>query len=337
VQQTDADLPLPAPRPHRGITAWLCWYYAILVLAAWLYLRIDGDRSWLGIIAIFAPRWIILLPLIFLFPLTLVFRRRSLWILGLTTAFAVFEVMGFCLPWRVVLDPKSSSPTVRVLTCNVHVRAADFDQLTDLIAETHPDIVVLQEWPLPVQFPPVFLNGGEWHISIIDEQFLATRFDIIAAGDLRNHSITQYVLGTPSGPIRLFNVHLASPHPPLFDALIGKPNGKAELEKNVQQRMVESAELSQLTRDISDPLLIAGDFNLCPDSPIFRANFGGFTDAFAHAGIGFGWTYSAHSTSTRIDHILCNSKWTCRDCWGGPDVGSPHRPVIADFCLRKTD
>jgi vancomycin resistance protein VanJ len=33
----------------------------------------------------------------------------------------------------------------------------------------------------------------------------------------------------------------------------------------------------------------------------------------------------------RIDHILAGPGWYCARCWVGPDVGSPHRPVLADL------
>jgi endonuclease/exonuclease/phosphatase (EEP) superfamily protein YafD len=33
----------------------------------------------------------------------------------------------------------------------------------------------------------------------------------------------------------------------------------------------------------------------------------------------------------RIDHILAGPGWQAERCWVGPDVGSPHRPVIADL------
>jgi vancomycin resistance protein VanJ len=82
------------------------------------------------------------------------------------------------------------------------------------------------------------------------------------------------------------------------------------------------------------PTLLAGDFNTPIDSDIFRSAWTGYTDAFNFAGIGVGTTYRVKRTWTRIDHILFNNDWQCRQCWLGPDVGSPHLPVIADLERR---
>src|SRR5262249_17737710 len=51
----------------------------------------------------------------------------------------------------------------------------------------------------------------------------------------------------------------------------------------------------------------------------------------SQAGLGWGYTFYNNRTMTRIDHILGGAGWSCRRCWVGPDVGSEHRPVIADM------
>ena len=56
-----------------------------------------------------------------------------------------------------------------------------------------------------------------------------------------------------------------------------------------------------------------------------------YTNAFSEAGLGWGYTFYANRTSLRIDHILAGPGWRCRECWVGPEVGSEHRPVIADL------
>ena len=318
-------------RLRNIIIASLCWIYAILIVAAWLFLRWEGDRSWLGTIAIFSPRWLVLLPLVALLPLALALDRRSTWILAVTTLGALWGVMGLCLPWRTLLSPGRSAFSVRILTCNVHGHALNSRQLAGLIAAVHPDIVVLQEWLGPYESP--LFGQDDWNVIVTGEECLATRFPIKAIKELQNGWGADYWLETSARPIDLFSVHLASPHPPLAAALLGLPQGKSELEKNVVDRELQAQQLHRLAQRASGPLLIAGDFNLCPDSPIFRENFYELADAFDTAGFGFGWSYRGRWTAVRIDHILSNQAWICRRCWLGPSVGSPHRPLIADFSL----
>jgi endonuclease/exonuclease/phosphatase (EEP) superfamily protein YafD len=334
VEETEAACSTPRrPRRRSRIIAWLSWIYAIQIIAAWLFLRFEGDRSWLGAIAIFSPRWVVVLPLVPLLPLALAFNRRCIWILAVATFGGLFWVMGLCLPWRALLAPGRSALAVRVLTCNVHGQALHSQQLAGLIAAVHPDVVVLQEWIPP--YESSIFGDGDWNVVTTGEQCLATRFRINAVDELQDGSGVHYALETSAGPVNLFNVHLASPHLSLRAALHGMPNGKADLEKNAIEREDQSRELDRITRSISGPLLIAGDFNLCPDSPIFRENFREFADAFDAAGFGFGWTYRVEWTATRIDHILSSRQWTCRDCWLGTDVGSPHLPLIADFSMSS--
>jgi endonuclease/exonuclease/phosphatase (EEP) superfamily protein YafD len=78
-------------------------------------------------------------------------------------------------------------------------------------------------------------------------------------------------------------------------------------------------------------MLLAGDFNTPSDSVIYREYWSPFHNAYSDAGFGWGYTYFSRRAAVRIDHQLAGSGWRCRKCWVGADVGSPHRPVIADW------
>src|SRR5262249_28977217 len=82
---------------------------------------------------------------------------------------------------------------------------------------------------------------------------------------------------------------------------------------------------------VRGPLLLVGDFNTPPESAIFREVWGGYTDAFTAAGWGWGYTFYGGRTSGRVDHVLAGPAWRCRRCRVAPDLGSPHRPVLADL------
>src|SRR5262249_11050682 len=77
-------------------------------------------------------------------------------------------------------------------------------------------------------------------------------------------------------------------------------------------------------------LPLAGDFNTPPDSATYRRCWSSLSNAYSSAGVGWGYTYFTQHAAVRIDHILAGDGWRCRACWVGPDVGSPHRPVVAD-------
>jgi endonuclease/exonuclease/phosphatase (EEP) superfamily protein YafD len=74
-----------------------------------------------------------------------------------------------------------------------------------------------------------------------------------------------------------------------------------------------------------------GDFNLPPESVIYRRDWGGFTNAFEQWGQGYGYTMETKRGAVRIDHILFSDTWHCRGVVIGPELGSAHKPVIASF------
>jgi vancomycin resistance protein VanJ len=311
----------------------LCWLYLGITVAVWLFLHFAGDRWWIATLLLFGPLWTFALPLIVLPPLALFVRRRSLPILFLGGLIVLFPIMDFCMPWRTIGSTSSPGASLRVLTCNTHYRMLNPKGLADLINETHPDLIALQEWPTH-NTKPVF--GDEtWYMIKDDEFCLASKFPIRKVAQISPEpgwlAAVCYEVQTTSGPIHFFNTHLASPHPAFQSALNREPHGSVEVHRNSQRRLEGTQALQRYAASLSGPVLLAGDFNLPVHSTVFRENLFHYTDAFTTAGFGFGWTYHARWTDTRIDHILSDGNWNCVKCWVGPDVGSPHRPVIADL------
>src|SRR5579871_4906044 len=104
-----------------AIVVWVgSWLFFALVAAAAALLAWAGDSSWIMTLLAFGPRWIVLLPLALLAPLALLFCRRGLVPLLLAAAVAAGPVMGYCVPWRGLVDrrPQGALP-LRVVTFNV--------------------------------------------------------------------------------------------------------------------------------------------------------------------------------------------------------------------------
>ena len=141
----------------------------------------------------------------------------------------------------------------------------------------------------------------------------------------------RYELETSAGVVTVVNLHLASPRHGLYVVIHDRAKGIADLESNSALRWLESERVAREVEDVTGPLLLVGDFNTPPASAIFRRVWGHCTDAFGTAGWGWGYTFVNHRTTVRIDHILAGPGWRCDRCWVGPDVGSQHRPVLADL------
>jgi endonuclease/exonuclease/phosphatase (EEP) superfamily protein YafD len=150
---------------------------------------------------------------------------------------------------------------------------------------------------------------------------------------------------SPGRDIDFYSIHLQSPHNGLSAVLdrktVLRPSYSAALAAEIDQRWRESEDAQGALGGPAASPVLAGDFNLPADSAIYRRYWSGYRDAFAEAGLGFGYTEWPQvrllSFGIRIDHVLAGSGWRCRRCWVGPDVGSDHLPLLAELSPLAAD
>ena len=323
----------PPPRRLRKAVGACAWLYLALLLAVWAFLRLAGDRWWLGTLFLFGPRWVWWVPMLVLAPAACLWRPRAVGVLAVAALVALWPLMGLHLSWRVA-PAAPGSPRLRVLTCNVHSFALDRRALARLIAQTQPDVVALQEWRPEFQHE---LFDGSWYCLTDGEIFLASRYPIVRAGEVVSpHArfggfAMRCQLAAPIGLVPFFDVHLASPHTSFEAVLKAGRAGVEQVRGNIAARDEQSQEFSREAVQAGPAAVLAGDFNLLSDSTIYRRWWSGFADAFWSAGAGFGYTYYAGGTAVRIDHVLTGKGWRCTSGQVQPAVGSPHRPLLVDL------
>ena len=323
----------------RQIVAGVCWLYLAASLGLWIILRTTGDRWWLATVFLFGPRWVCLLPLMPLIPTALLMRRRSLWVLMASAWILLFPVMGLCLPWHLVVPDFRKGPAIRILTCNLHGQKAD--ALSALISSVRPDVVAIQEW----KDQPHNVEPGEGNRYFLQdgELYLASRYPMRKLEDFTNRHwpastmAVCYELDTPYGKIPFVNLRLASPHRQLEAVRWRFSSAPAEIQDNSSTRLKQSQIISRYAADLGPMALLAGDFNTPDGSSILHRCWARFSNAFSMAGCGFGHTYYSRRVSTRIDYVMSGSAWFCRRCWIGPNIGSSHRPVVADLELMSAN
>ena len=333
--------PIVSQRRGKIVTA-ACWAYLGGTLVVWATLRFLGERWWPATLLLFGPRWLCAAPLALLLPAAAAVRRRSAWPLALAAAVVVGPVMGLCLPWRR-LTPAAGvgGPRLRVLTCNAHGRSADPRRLAELVATSGADVVALEEWDRG-RLPRPASAGAAWYTADRGELHVESRYAIVGQaailpGDTwAGGSADRYDVLAPDGPVPIIVVHLASPHDAIRTAVRFASRNGAAVADNDSTRRRQAAAVGRAA-DAAGPLVVClGDLNMPSDSESFRESFGHQADAFAAGGgAGFGWTYRTRWTAARIDHVLFGPSWRCRRCWVGPDVGSPHRPVLADLEMPR--
>jgi endonuclease/exonuclease/phosphatase family metal-dependent hydrolase len=150
------------------------------------------------------------------------------------------------------------------------------------------------------------------------------------------------VIETPKVRIRFINVHLETPREGISAVLnrgtLISPSRSDALTERIECRRLESEELVGWIGQSSEPVLIAGDFNMPADSTIYRQSWAKYTNAFSAAGTGFGHTKHTEvlgrQYGSRIDHILAGPGWRPCRSWVHLDLGSDHLPLLADLLWK---
>lgn len=313
-------------------------------LLVWLLLWFGGDRWWFATVMLFGPRWIYAIPWIALAPAAAKLRRRSLWPLAAAAGILLGPIMGLCLPWARLIA--RNGPIIRVLSCNIHGNAVDAERLAALVETTLPDLVALQECPadLPLKWP------AGWNVRRAGQLLVASPHVLDDAESFENHHPPgpwpptdglRCRVTMPRGQVGFCSIHLRTPRDGLGQVLdrqtVVNPARSTALEVGTLDRRRESEDVAAWLDGWSGPWIAAGDFNMPADSAIYRASWARYANAFSATGFGFGYTkwtpVHGWQYGLRIDHAIASpGVKPCRS-WVGPDVGSDHLPLLADFSI----
>jgi vancomycin resistance protein VanJ len=309
------------------------WLSLILTLSVWAIL-LSADLWAPSAPLLFGHRWLFALPPALLLPVALALRRRALWPLVPALMIAVGPVSGCSVPWAHLGAERTAGQRLRVLTCNMHYAKVHSGPLDWLVKQTRPDVIALQEWRDSARSKALLEPG--WHHHREPGLFLASRHPIRRADRLGDNSsgeqgsVMRYELDTPGGTVTVFNVHFATPRKALGTLAALDQRGLDEARANSELRFRQSRFVAGESGRVAGPVLVVGDFNTPPESAIFRQVWSGYVNAFSETGWGWGYTFRSRWTVVRIDHILLGGGGWATDSWVGPDIGSPHRPVLAD-------
>jgi endonuclease/exonuclease/phosphatase (EEP) superfamily protein YafD len=308
----------------RRLVAVCAIAYVLALFGVVAALRLIGERWWLTTAALYLPRLGWALPLPFL---TLALLLTRTWWLLLTQLVALLVVL-FPLMGLHLSSPRAATPGAfhfRILTLNIGDGQDGIDSVVARVRDANPDVIVLVEVAhgnaLPLQ---AGLPG--FTFQHLDQFVIASRFpiedpfvppEIEVDGRLHTRHYVRCRLLTPSGPIRLYATHPLSPHRALDrvrgeglrnEILSGRAfqdHAQESVAENTRQRVAHVRTLAEDAASSPDPVLIAGDTNLPGLSWALGHWLGGYQDAFAEVGRGFGYTYPAHKWAwMRIDRIL---------------------------------
>lgn len=298
-----------------------------------------GDQWWVATVLLFGPRWPILLPLLALFPLALVFCRRTLpWLAG-AGALAIWLFMGFVLPWQRVTGIFAPPPdlTLRVIAYNAG--ETEDAAVIRMIEDMRPDILALNEWPATRVLPESVTDG--MYVGQTGGNLVLSRFPIKVIEPLESEHLKPWeyralrcLLQTHLGPMQVVCVHLETPRHGLTQVRHTPWHAADAMRQNTERRRLDAESASRFAAEFTGPSIVAGDFNTPVESRIYQRYWSGWQNAFSQGGFGLGHTKSLRLHGVRIDHILISPHWRVISAQTCTSLGGDHRPVVADLALR---
>jgi vancomycin resistance protein VanJ len=333
----------------RGIpwAAGLACVYMLAVVAVVLGTKRLGDAEghWFFTVVLFVPRWPIALPLVLLVPIA-AFGRAKL------ASFGALAVSVALMPWfmdfGVGVPSSSTAPRperLRVMTYNIGGGSFEPADLVALVKEVDADVVGLEECQLEEN---AFAGSGYTMrndngncLVVHDSQVKVRTVDVRDPQDIwdKNGSgaIARYELEWSGHVVSLLVVHLETVREGLQTLPFGfwksDWDGPKQLDDNVKERVMESRVAEEWSRRAGTgvPQLVVGDFNMPPDSAIYRTYWSRLHNALTDRAVGRRVTKATRWHGLRIDHVLHDEGLSCLEARVTRDLGMDHRPVVADF------
>lgn len=246
------------------------------------------------------------------------------------------------LRWRAetpqpgIPAPVEGQKPLRLVSLNCRAGMWNPQALAD-VEPWHPDIVFLQEAPMPLElqrFAARLYGKGGGHFEG------GYKCGIVARGPIRS-SLTGFqpysILGTveyaPGKQVEVACVHLQGAETSM------ELWTRDAFRRHYYNRQSRRAELSRLLGvqrlyEGDNPAIIGGDFNAPAGDAVFDLlKAGGFRDAFREAGSGWADTYPNAAPVLRIDHLWVNSRVAPRRAGVVRTRFSDHRMLVMDFLL----
>ena len=277
--------------------------------------------------------------LAFGFVMTLIFHRKGrakavkLTFLLLFVSVSAYPLLGLYWPPRFLSGkpPARDEQTVRMLFWNVYgLRNKDYNRAAALVRDEDPDIAGFAEfsedWQQtmnrlgPLKGYPHRYNGIA-HLSVY------SRFPILGHQVLYsnpgqreiNDASLRLTLSIQGRPVRLYILH---PYSPITRA-------RYLHQKEHFESIVNS------TRSDAGSFIIAGDFNTCPWSHLYRSTFAaaGIKNTMDGFGVQASWPTTTPMPILAIDHILTSPDIRVQSRHVAPNGGSDHHAVVSDLQL----
>lgn len=213
--------------------------------------------------------------------------------------------------------------TFTVATANVQFSNTRREPFRAWLATQPADLLVMQEvtaaWAAELEgqdaypFRHVLAREDPYGLAVLSRWPLASVARVDLAGDGLPSLVTVADVG--GQPVRILALHTRWPITPALAAAR-------------DQALASAADLARAT-DL--PLVLLGDLNLTPESPVYARLIerAGLRDVMPGHRWQPTWLAGVWPLALRIDHVLVSPGLCVEQAEVGPEIGSDHRPVIA--------
>ena len=223
----------------------------------------------------------------------------------------------------------SAAPKLRLIAFNAWAKPEAINELSKLAKAHNTDVIAISEMSqasckdLTVQFPDFTFcriaaeasNGQALtkRMALLSK-IEPLRYTVLTEPGFRGRGIIDASFPLGEDNIRLISIHPVAP---------GSPAHMRDRD-NVLRRAAE------LLKD-EDKFILAGDMNTTPWSAIYRQLPG---RRIGDARLELTWRLSWHILGLPIDHIQISENMQLHAYKVGPNIGSDHRPLIADVSVK---
>src|SRR6185437_3001034 len=215
---------------------------------------------------------------------------------------------------------------LRIASINVLFHNTHYDRVAAFLRRERPDAAVLVEitpsWrdalgALRDEFPwQYYAGGGHSGGTLLLSRWPLERLETVPMGPHADPTV-EAVLSVRGRTLHLIGVHPSWPLGPAVSA----------------ERNRELSRLAALARATPAPLVLAGDFNVTPFSPHFRAfvEQSGLRWTAMRAGWQPTWPTFFPIGGIQIDHVFVSRGISVQRFARGGGIGSDHRPILVDL------
>jgi vancomycin resistance protein VanJ len=276
---------------------------------------------------------LVLLPAVPLLILLLLLHRWR------RAAVAGLSALAFIIWYGVFLVPKiapqcaDSCGSIRVLQYNIAEGRLTSGKLTAALRSAGADIITLEE-VAPEQFAAMQASLADLYpyqvLAAPGGAGLLSRYPITRSEPLPNLPGRSYLRADIEIDGKPILVLVAHPQVAYFDAS----------HASYSSRSTDAFRALAVMSQQGTPTILAGDFNMVDQSADYDLlSRSGLHDTFREAGWGFGWSYAASGAVPpmpttpllRIDYLWHTPDLRAIRSWMGPDWGSDHLPLFAEF------